>query len=238
MKNHVALALVSILFIANVALAGGYITPNTSTAGDTTNTSDGETRNAAIENGNSYCCEFYAVDDGALISEVSTTVDASPDFTAVERTITTPLMAQGKRLCFISTQTASAGFTVVDVAPSTTPVQVQCNETTLFGGYNTNANPFNFLEISNLTNQTINGKIFATNFNGVVVINGANFSVLAGRRTDISLHDAAGPNVFGLLKIVHDGPLGALQANTSFYSGPVSSLELKGTVPAKIRDRR
>jgi hypothetical protein len=175
---------------------------------------------------------------GATIASVSTTIDATVDFTGVDRSTTTPAHSHGKRLCFLSTVTEFVSISFGNLAPSPTNLDTQCNETSLFGGYNTNANPFNFLEISNTTNSTITGKIYATNFDGTVVVNGTAFSVAAGRRTDVDLHTPAGANKYGLLKIIHDGPLGALQANVSFYSGTPADLTLRGTVPVIPRDKR
>ncbi len=235
---------VSLLMTSN-AYAGGYITANTTARGTEQNTPSAGTRFAYLDAGNSYCCEFLPTNAGAQVQAVATNVTfTGGNITAVDRTATTPALASaflgntGNRLCLTPTATGIHTFTVTTVNPNPTLVDVQCNETTLFGGYNTNANPFNFLEISNLTNATINGKIYATNYDGTVVINGSAFSVAAGLRADVNIHEAAGPNAFGILKIVHDGPLGALQANTSFYSGPVDALELQATVAAKVRDRR
>lgn len=233
------------LFITGTAHAGGYITANTTARGTDQSVASGGLRNAYLNAGNSYCCEFLPTNLSGQVQAVATTVTFSGgSIVAVDRTATTPSLAStflnntGNRLCLTPTFTGIHTFTVTTVNPNPTLVDVQCNETTLFGGYNTNANPFNFLEISNLTNATINGKIYATNYDGTVVINGSAFSVAAGIRADVNIHEAAGPNVFGIVKIVHDGPLGALQANTSFYSGPVDALELQATVAAKVRDRR
>ena len=245
MRKILATNVLAVLCICSSASAGGFITPNTSVSGDVQSTANGGTRFSYVEANNSYCCEFLPIAPSVTINSVSTTaIISSGNLTTIDRTATTPALASagqsvtGNRLCFIPPITSTISFTVTSVSTNPTNIEVQCNETTLFGGYNTNANPYNFLEISNLTNSSISGRIYATNFDGTVVINGSSFTVPAGRRSDVSIHDAAGPNVFGILKIVHDGPLGALQANTSFYSGPVNALELKGTVAAKVRDRR
>ncbi len=181
--------------------------------------------------------------------EASTTVALSSlnnsvvNITATDRTLTTPIMPGaafshlGNRLCFISNRTGVARFTIVDISVGSQAVTTVCEETTLYGDFNTNANPYNFLEITNTTNSTITGKIYATSSSGTAVIDGSAFSIPANRRVDTSIHDAAGVNVYGSIKIVHDGPLGALRANVSYYSGPVSALELKATVPATTRDR-
>jgi hypothetical protein len=255
MKKLIFLLLVVFCFaFTNSAYAGGYTTPGVDAGGDTdTDTDDGDVTLAYLEADLSYCCNFLPNARGISITEVSTTAELiSPiDFsvlgtiTAVDRQDVSPILSNdfqsgtsGGRLCLIPTSTGLHRFTITNISVDNQSVTTKCNETSLFGGYNTNANPYNFLEISNITNKTITGKIYATNFDGTVVINGTAFSVESENRIDINIHDAAGPNVYGLIKIVHDGPLGALLANTSYYTGPVTALELKGTVPAYIRDRR
>lgn len=228
----------AVSLLPGLAFAGGSITPNLTTAGDNLSTSSNSVRVFAAEIQNSYCCDFVTTASGASIASVSTTIDATVDITGVDRSTTTPAHSHGKRICFQANKTEAVFFTIGALTPSPTNVDMQCNETSLFGGYNTNANPFNFLEISNTTNSTITGKVYATNFDGTVVINGTDFSVAAGRRTDVDLHTPAGANKYGLLKIVHDGPLGALQANVSFYSGTPADLTLRGTVPVISRDKR
>ena len=44
-----------------------------------------------------------------------------------------------------------------------------------------------------------------------------NFSVTAGDRIDISLHDAVGAGVFGIVTVAHNGPAGSLKAFVSQY---------------------
>jgi len=215
-----------------------YITPNLTTSGDSTSMNSNGIRIVSIEAQNSYCCDLVTTTLNAQISGISNSINAVVDFTGVDRSSATPAHSHGKRLCFMSNITEIVGITVGTLAPSPTNVEMQCNDTSLFGGYNTNANPFNFLEISNLTNESISGKIYATNFDGTVVLNGTDFTVDAGRRTDVDLHTAAGANKYGLLKIIHDGPLGALQGNVSFYSGTPAALTLRGSVPVKARDKR
>ena len=238
MKLRILFSALSIALLPSLSFAGGSITPNLTTTGDTQSASTGNVKPVQIDAGQSYCCDFVTTTSGATIASVSTTIDATTDFVGTDRSDATPSHSHGKRICFLSTLSESVFFTLGTLTPSPTNVEAQCNETSLFGGYNTNANPFNFLELSNLTNVTITGKIYATNFDGTVVVNGTAFSVAAGRRTDVDLHTAAGANKYGLLKIIHDGPLGGIQANVSFYSGTPADLTLRATIPAKPRDHR
>lgn len=244
MKNLFVITFV-VLFATN-AFAGGYITPGIRVPSDSGDgIIDGSVVAVQLDEGLSYCCSFHPDNGGMAIFAVSTTVavDGAPSFTAVDRTGATPSLTAstlgytGSRLCFTATKTGTARITISDIFVNSQPVTTICEETTLYGDFNTNANPFNFLEITNISNSTITGKIYATSYDGTTVINGTSFTIPSNRRVDTSIHDAAGPNVFGSIKIVHDGPLGSLKAKTSYYSGPVSALELKATVPATIRDR-
>lgn len=109
-------------------------------------------------------------------------------------------------------------------------------ETSLYGGYNTNASPYNFLELSNTTNATVSGRVRGYNYDGTATVD-ATFSIEANRRYDIDVHSAAGPNKYGLLVVTHDGPYGALQGAVSQYISSNSQLILQATVPLKPREQ-
>ncbi len=238
MKSIALFSTLCIALLPSLSHAGGSITANLSNSGDVQSTGTGGSRFIKVDAGNSYCCDFTPTTNAVTLSSVSTSILGVATYTGVERSSATPSHSHGKRVCFIAPASELVVMTVGTLSTSPTPLDAQCNETSLFGGYNTNANPFNFLEISNLTNESITGKIFATNFDGTVVINGNSFTVPAGLRIDVDVHTAAGANKFGILKIIHDGPLGGIQANTSFYSGTPAALTLRGTVPAQPRNHR
>ena len=120
---------------------------------------------------------------------------------------------------------------------ASTKARFDCLETTLYGGYNTNVNDFNFLEITNTTNATIIGAITATNSDGTVVINKQAFGVLPNRRVDVDLHTPAGRNKFGLIQVTHSGPYGALQAYVSQYDGTISNFVQTASIPLRPRDK-
>lgn len=112
----------------------------------------------------------------------------------------------------------------------------ECMETTLYGGYNTNANPFNFLEVTNTSNKPVSGRVRGFNFDGTAAVN-VTFTANANSRVDVDVHSAAGPNKYGVLFVTHDGPFGALQGAVSQYNGPVSALNLSASVPLRPRDQ-
>lgn len=131
------------------------------------------------------------------------------------------------RLTLTPTTTDRFALTVANTAVGGETIRVRCYATTLFGGYNTNVNDFNFLELTNIGNQTISGTITAINFDGTTVINAQAFSVPAQRRVDVDLHTPAGADKFGLVRVTTDGPFGTLLGNVSQYSGTVTSFSLQ-----------
>ena len=142
------------------------------------------------------------------------------------------------RLTFTPTSTDRFVLTVANAKVGGEQVRVRCLATTLFGGYNTNVNDFNFLELTNIGNQTLNGTITATNFDGTVVINAQSFSVAAQRRADVDLHTPVGVDKFGVVRVTHDGPLGTLKGNVSQYKGIVSDFTLTDAAPLEPFDQR
>lgn len=115
-------------------------------------------------------------------------------------------------------------------------LKVNCMETTLYGGYNTNANPFNFLELTNITNATINGRIRGFNFDGSPTID-TTFSLSPNSRQDFDLHTAAGSNKYGSLIVTHNAPYGGLKGGVSQYTPVSGGLQLGATVPLKSRSQ-
>ncbi len=142
------------------------------------------------------------------------------------------------RLTFTPTTTDRFILTVANAKVGGELVRVRCLATTLFGGYNTNVNDFNFLELTNIGNQTLNGTITATNFDGTVVINAQPFSVLPQRRVDVDLHTPVGVDKFGVVRVTHDGPLGTLKGNVSQYKGTVADFTLTDAAPLLPFDQR
>ena len=115
-------------------------------------------------------------------------------------------------------------------------VKLNCMETTLYGGYNTNANPFNFLELINITNSTVTGRIRGFNFDGTATIDRA-FSISANSRQDFDLHTPAGANKYGSLIITHNSTYGGIKGAVSQYSPVSGGLQLGATVPLKSRSQ-
>lgn len=113
---------------------------------------------------------------------------------------------------------------------------INCNDTTLFGGFNTFASNFNFLELTNISNTTITGKIKAVDFNGNVVIADQPFSIGAGLRRDFDLHTTIGPQKYGTVIVTHDASAGSLLGYVSQYTGTAASFELRVSLPLYSRN--
>ncbi len=186
------------------------------------------------EGGKSYCC--------GITYSANVRIDSitGPEGT-VNRSRTSPIHTNNEfgRFCHISTRDGSLGYTASGITTTGTPteIEMQCVETSLYGSFNTSVNNFNFLEVTNTANSTINGFITATSFDGQTVIDARAFSVEANKRLDVDIHTPAGANNFGTIKVTHDGPFGSIMATTSYYKGTAEDFTLTGTVPARPRDR-
>lgn len=149
--------------------------------------------------------------------EISPIVGGESGDLADNRVIVTPTQSDRYRIEVASA--ATGGETVL----------IRCFATTLFGGFNTNVNDFNFLELTNTSNAEIVALVTAIEFDGTVALDNTSFTVPAGQRVDVSLHDFAGMNRFGVVRVTHNGPLGSLVAAVSQYFGTVSDFRLGGS---------
>lgn len=188
----------------------------------------------------SYSCDAVPV-DAASDFDWSTTVtgvtSGTADITAREAgTMTPPITGEtgdsaDNRITLIPVTTDRYRLTVSSAKSGGELARIRCWDTTLYGGFNTNVNDFNFLEITNVSNATISGRLYAITSDGTNAINGTTFSVAANRRLDIDLHTPAGADKYGLVIVAHDGPNDALKGYVSQYLGPVSNFLLTEAVP-------
>lgn len=242
--------LIAVLLCSTQVCMAEAVIPGFGTSGATDNTtidpSSFVSVAIALDAGRSYEC---SADSSFSTSEPSLTLFAPggglADPTAnkiVARGNTAPIigvsnLALGTRLSFTPATAGLHRLTIINDLGAPNPVKIRCMETTIYGGFNTNANPFNFLELTNVTGDTIAGRVRAFHYDGTQVLD-TSFSILANRRFDINLHDSTGPNLYGSVVVTHDGPLGALQGNVSQYSGSASDLTLRASVALSIRDQR
>lgn len=213
------------------------------------------------EPGRSYCCEIHETFNSNIFSSTFAKFESVSSLVGFGAT-PVPSVARGKtsprvvtfgghpaadsaRRCFIPTGNADyfqfmASFGPVGATNNNANITVRCEETTLFGGFNTSITDFNFLEIRNTSNSTINGSVTVTDaISDTTIINGQTFSVAAGDRVDINLHEPAGPGKFGPVVVTHDGPYGSLQAQVSQYNlVTVVPLDFAPVAQEVLRPRR
>lgn len=130
--------------------------------------------------------------------------------------------------------TSTTRLRTTNISGSTISTERVCLETTLYGGYNTNANPYNFLELTNITNASVTAKVRGYNFDGTATVN-STVTIGPNSRFDVDIHSAAGQNKYGILIVTHDGPYGALIGYVSQYTGTPESLIQTGSIKLKPR---
>lgn len=159
------------------------------------------------------------------------------------------------RACFYSpTPLQSVLFVGLGFAPSTqdtafSPVdgttvanlRIKCDNTTLYGGFNTVAGEFNFLEITNIAGGASEVRVVATDSTD---LDKTLYDVripLTSARTDVDLHSHVGAGKFGALKLLHNGPAGSVQAAVSEYkiiSTSPLNFQLIGRIPLEARSSK
>ena len=245
----VLIELAVLLSVANAAFAVDTYTPGFGLGGsdDHLSLSGGETRsvNISIEKTRSYEClvqpEFTSSAPSIVLYDPTNnpadiTTNAIAQRGDVAPILRTSNALRSVRLSFSPATSGVYSLRITNDLFVVNAIKVRCSETTLYGGFNTNANPFNFLELTNLTSASISGRIIAYNFDGSEALN-TGFTLQSNRRFDTDIHSAAGANKYGAIVVTHDGPLGAIEGNVSQYRGPVSGLSLSASVPLSIREQ-
>jgi hypothetical protein len=135
-------------------------------------------------------------------------------------------LSEKSRVCFMSVNAVSYDFPVQSSTrtpgSSFNELQVACEDTTMFGGFNTVVTELNYLEMINTTGQPISAHIygFRETTGGEKVID-ADVSIPGGagtpRRVDFDIHSVVGPGAFGTLVITSDAPKGSLNVNVAQY---------------------
>ncbi|HQH25921.1 MAG TPA: hypothetical protein PLP17_00880 [Oligoflexia bacterium] len=228
------------------ALSGGTLTINNSTP----TTTSVVALFAFLEQDKSYACtagvSFPGLDTGfqPQVSDSNGVIDNNANGVALRGAVTphvnvvsSSALADDDRIVITPTKSDNYQFSVFNNSQSSdVDFRLECLETTLYGGYNTNANPFNFLELTNTTNAAVSGRVRGFNFDGSPSVE-TFFGIAANSRFDIDVHTAAGPNKYGVLIVTHNGPYGALQGVLAQYSGPPSALVLQSTLPLQPRQQ-
>lgn len=180
----------------------------------------------------SYACEGFASDIDSNFDWSTAVVGTTGSEEAVTATTAgniVPIVAgetggtADNRIVLTPSTTDRFRITVASAKGSGEVVKIRCLATTLFGGFNTNTNDYNFLELTNRGNQAFAGTITAIDYNGTVAINKAPFTVPAQRRVDIDIHTATGANRYGTIIVTSNAPLGTLIGAVSQYEAPGNS---------------
>jgi len=194
---------------------------------------------SAFKANESYCCTLYPEAGSSQVGFSATLKNSSnANQTGILRGGVAPRVAvdtsdtsaMDNRVCFLPTETDTYSMTVASASGGGASVAARCEKTSVSGGFNTNSTPFNFLECQNLSDSSRQIRIFAIDFAGNVLVDGNStsnqYTIGAGLRRDFDIHSAVGSNKFGEIRVLHDGPTGALDCRVSRYE---STLEFKGT---------
>lgn len=174
----------------------------------------------------SYCCSVRA--DSAEAKIASAMSEGVGGVTLTARGMDSPVLAtsiayQNARVCFEATSTlfSTATFNPIDLvlAFSSSPaskVWVQCEDTTLVGGFNTMSSNYNFLEllVSGVPSGDILGTVRLLSYSGTGVV--VPFGLDAIRR-DVSVHDRFSTPTFGRVTVTHTGAPGSVLGSLAEY---------------------
>ncbi|HQH28520.1 MAG TPA: hypothetical protein PLP17_14075 [Oligoflexia bacterium] len=196
--------------------------------------------------GSSYCCTIFAdKDPAARFGNVQAENNVS--LNVCERGLAEPMLAASRgRICMSlhdeQVSLAKVVLTVLfgeDGRANASNIRLSCEETTLFGGFNTQAVSDNFLEITNTLHRDkeIEGVVSVTDEIGHRrAVKG--LSVAAGRRMDVNIHDLVGASGHGPVKLRHNGPPGSVRAVLTHYAVvSANPLELRPVLQQELRTR-
>ena len=214
----------------------------------------------------SYCCSVHTADSTTDVPRFGSgpynaSPTAPPSFTnGTPRGFVEPFLPMTNfvspsdlnraRVCFegngpVQSANLSFKFGSSGMDPATN-VRVRCDETTLFGGFNTSASGFNFLEVTNTlrdqlanVDSTIRFRIRVTSAITGFVLLDLPFDVAAEQRRDVDIGGAVGANQFGAIVLTHDGPPGSIRAVLSQYRNAATdgSLQLVQTAREEYKTR-
>jgi hypothetical protein len=246
------LAIAGIVLASTVALADtAYVTVGSRVANNNNNGLESLVAgdNVVINSvkGRSYACS-YLPEDEKTVDMLSTVLDGNGDpLTAVLCGDSEPIIStvddntkDDNRLCFIAPTTGELSMGVGAVTGgSFILASIECLETTLFGGYNTNVSSFVFLELENRTTANVTASITIRQNDGTVVADAVNVNVAPNSRTDFDVHTVAGANQFGSIIVSNTAPFGGLSGRVSSYSSTASGgLSLQGQTTMSGREQQ
>lgn len=249
----------AVLFVNTAFAVNLEVSVNTSR--QYSSVSDADVVEIGIEDNRSYCCQISAENhDSVPIYFLEPTVSSGTIQDVIARGDTAPWVRDNSvsnsnetRYClrFSEMNTGQGldngrarGLFKVQVDFGTpSNVIVKCDETALFGGFNTSVTDFNFIEITNTLADTDTTEPVTVNIRARGTIAGAelldqNRTLTSGQRIDVNLHDVVGTD-FGPVVITHNGPKGAIRAvNVQYRIVSTEPLDFEPvlSVPFKTRD--
>ncbi len=248
MKHRLFLAAAAALVIfPQHAFASGYLIPGTShySASSYDEWDAGDIVHVPGMVDNSYYCRasIFTMGDN-VVFESSITGPNSTEPTLVFRGLADGgytsfekgsfafiALASGTNIVSVSTNSSGTGTS------DSARALLECFNTTLFGNFNTVtiANPVNYLEISNVSNVSVNALVVIKGYNGTE-ISRQTVTLAAGTRQDIGIHDISGAsNTFGSVSVAHTGTIGSIRANVSKYTFNGGVLAITATEPLHER---
>ncbi|MCB0322265.1 MAG: hypothetical protein KDD69_01795 [Bdellovibrionales bacterium] len=105
------------------------------------------------------------------------------------------------------------------------------DRSSLIGFFNTVVNDFNFLELVNLSRNTIRGEWVAVDFDGRDF--SRPFTIEPQRRADFDLHSNVGGDRFGYVLVSHNGSPGEIVGNVSQYGNTNGSMNFAVSQPLR-----
>lgn len=199
-----------------------------------------------------YCCSVFNPERKAvLFTDVTSPGEDPIPFVGRGDHHPAPNFAPNSRVCFRTNNTdgfaTSFGEISLGLSVDQGPVAkifVQCNDTTLHGGYNTAGSDFSYLELRNtlpgLASSDVTATvIFTPPSGGLEGDRGVAIPVAPNGRVDLYLQERV--SGFGNLKVCHNGAPGALQADVANYvldSQSASGLRLLSRTSLRTRSGR
>lgn len=188
-----------------------------------------------LENNSSYCCQISA-ENGVAIPLLKLT-QFVPNSGSIENLkargasgpwVSASSLSADRRQCFQYAKdpdtTNGRSYATFNVEFSGGPpanVTIRCDETTLFGGFNTSVADFNFIEITNTLTKTDSDNDIILHIAGKSVVGGnqvisRSITLVPNQRVDVDIHSVA-PSNFGPIVITHNGPKGSIRAVNAQY---------------------
>ena len=230
--KHKILLITLLLALPTIASATSVVVPGSSgQTSETTN--DYSSSDVIVIPGGadrSFHCRAVTV-TGAQTLDFDSSFSSSPGMTAPDVVFRGGMDGgtnNEQTFSFIAVATGTHSINVDSHTGSSVPAQISCFETSLYGGFNTvnAANPVNFLEITNLTTESIKWQAVFYSTAGVE-LHRTDATIGSLSRTDFGLQDVGAlQNTFGSIVLAHDGPVGAIKANISRYTFDGANLDI------------